>query len=97
MPEREQRLLRIVRHVRLLRQHRVHRGWQLERQLGSRREAAEDHVEHRAIARAEVGQERRALLGDLRDHRRAVEMDDHDGWDAREDAEDTRFLALSLI
>ena len=39
VPEREQRLLGVVRHVRLLPPHRLHRRRQLERQLAGRREA----------------------------------------------------------
>ena len=55
--EGEERVGRVVRNVGELAAHRLHRGRELERQWPVGSAAAEDDVEHRRIARAEVGEQ----------------------------------------
>ncbi len=97
MPKGKKRVLRIVRNVRLLLAHGIHRSGQFKGQFAGWGKAPEDHIEHGLIAHPKLAQECGRLLGNFRDHGRPIQVDDDNGGRLRQQVEDARLLGFFEI
>src|SRR6266487_6091998 len=97
MPKREQRIFRIVWQVFFLFAHLLHGGRQFEWEFSLWFKFAEDDIQNGVIVRAEVPEQRRTLLGDLRDDSRSFEINIDNRWHLIQNIENTCFFRFFEI